>query len=58
MTPFWMIRDRIINFILVTQYRYSVYKVKQVFKKKTEFTSAKKMDDWDYATDNLYLNNR
>ena len=48
MTPFWMIRDRIINFILVTKYRYSVYKVKQVFKEKTEFASAKKMDAWYY----------
>ena len=53
MIPFWTIRDRIINFIFVTQYRYSVYKVKQVFKKKTEFTSAKKMDDWDYIRVNL-----
>ena len=53
MTPFWMIRDRIISFIFVTQYRYSVYKVKQVFKEKTEFTSAKKMDDWDNITVNL-----
>ena len=56
MTPFWMIRDRIINFILVTQYRYSVYKVKQVFKEKTEFASAKKIDDWDYITVNFLYN--
>ena len=46
MTPFWMIRDRIINFIFVTQYRYSVYKVKQVFKKKTEFASARKIEGY------------
>ena len=58
MTPFWMIRDRIISFIFVTQYRYSVYKVKQVFKEKTEFASAKTMDNWAYTTDKLYLNNR
>ena len=58
MTPFWMIRDKIISFILVAQYRYSVYKVKQVFKEKTESASAKKIDNWDYITDNLYLNNR
>ena len=56
MTPFWMIRDRIINFIMVTQYRYSVYKVKQVFKEKTEFASAKKIDDWDYITVNFLYN--
>jgi len=46
MTPFWMIKDRIINFILATQYRYSVYKVKQVFKKRTEFASARKIEGW------------
>ena len=43
MTPFWMIRDRIINFIFVTQYRYSVYNPSenQVFRfVKTEFTPA------------------
>ena len=53
MTPFWMIKDKIISFILLTQYRYSVYKVKQVFKEKTEFASAKKMDSWDYIRVNL-----
>ena len=49
MTPFWMIRDKIISFILVTQYRYGVYKVKQVFKEKTKFASARKMEDWYYS---------
>ena len=56
MTPFWMIRDRVINFIFVTQYRYNVYKVKQVFKEKTKFTSARKMDDWYHITVNFLYN--
>ncbi len=46
MNSYLTIKDKIINFILLIQYRYSVYKVKQVFKEKTKFASGKIMDSW------------
>ena len=47
MNSFLTIKEKINNFILLIQFRYSVYKVKQVYKEKTKFASGKIMDSWD-----------
>ena len=41
MTPFWIIKDKIINFMLVTQYRHGAYQMERLYKRSTEFASAR-----------------